>query len=227
MATTPSPVDNVFEFRGVEDLFYAPILEDSEVNYTTGTPKRLAYTATISKEVESSSEAHYYDNKPMIIVNAKGAETFTLTIAPLKLETLADITGQAFDSELGMLIEGEIKPKFFAVGYKTKGTDGYWRYVWKYKGSFAIPSEEVNTESDSIDTTNTELTFTAISTVHKFEHKEVSGSTTSTVNRPITGIVLDERYGKMSQQLKDNWTGKVYTPELIKSESTSTVNLSK
>lgn len=206
MAT--NAVDNVFEFRGVEDLFYAEVTEDSENQFSTGTPKRLSYTATISKEVESSSETHYYDNKGMIVINAKGAETFTLTVAPPKLETLAEITGQAFDAASGMLMEGDVTPKYFAIGYKTKGTDGNWRYCWKYKGQFAIPSEEVNTESDSIDTTNTELTFTAINTIHKFA--QTIGDVTT--NKAMSGIVVDERYGGMTEAMKEAWTKKVWTP---------------
>lgn len=219
MAT--SAAANVFEFRGVEDLYFAEVLEDSEENYTTGTPKRLGYTATIAKEVETSSETHFYDNKGMIVINAKGAETFTFTVAPPSLAILAEITGQAFDAQAGMMIEGNIKPKMFAVGYKAKGTDGFWRFVWKLKGQFAVPSEEVNTESDSIDTTNTELTFTAVSTVHKFEYSDNingDGTTggTATITDNITGIVIDERYGFMTQALKDGWHDKVQTPETVK-----------
>lgn len=217
MAT--SAVDNVFEFRGVEDLFYAEITEDSETQFSTGTPKRLSYTATISKEVESSSETHYYDNKGMIVINAKGAETFTLTVAPPKLEVLADITGQAFDPDSGMLMEGDITPKYFAIGYKTKGTDGYWRFCWKYKGQFSIPSEEVNTESDSIDTTNTELTFTAVSTIFKFA--QPSGETS--VTKTMSGIVVDERYGGLTDEMKAAWTKKVWKPTDVHNKVVQTV----
>lgn len=217
-----SPKDNVFEFRGVEDLYYAEVIEDSEENYTTGTPKRLSYTATISKEVETSSETHFYDNKGMIVINAKGAETLTLTVAPPKLEILADITGQGFDDSTGMLIEGPVKPKIFAIGYKTKGTDGYWRYVWKNKGSFAIPSEEVNTESDSIDTTNTELTFTAIQTVHKFTYKTSTndGQYTDNHEESVSGVVVDERYAPNASVIS-GWLDKVQTPSTVQGITTS------
>lgn len=210
-----SNVGNAFEFRGVEDLYYAQVTEDSEANFTTTTPKRLAYVATIAKEVESSSETHYYDDKGMIAITAKGAETYTLTVAPPPLATLAHITGQAFDATKGMLIEGEITPRQFAIGYKAKGTDGFWRFVWKYKGVFAIPSEEVNTESDEINTTNTELTFTAVNTIHKFGYRddvaaEASGST-AYLTKSISGIVVDERYGRADNL--DDWFTKVMTPE--------------
>lgn len=210
---TANPANNVFEFRGVEDLYFAEVLTDTDESFECGTPKRLSYTATIAKEVETSSETHFYDNAGMIVINAKGAETYTLTVAPPPLGILAEITGQAFDAQTGMMIEGVVKPKMFAIGYKTKGTDGYWRFVWKLKGQFAIPSEEVNTESNSIDTTNTELTFTAISTIHKFSYTDVLGD--GAISAACTGIVLDERYGKMTDALKDGWTSIVQTPETV------------
>ena len=138
--------DSIFEFRGVQDLYYAQVLEDSEEKFTTTTPKRLAYVATIAKEVETSSET----------------------------------------------------------------------FVWKYKGVFAIPSEEVNTESDSIDTTNTELTYTAISTIHKFAYRDdttvvAEGTQTTQRLESITGIVVDERYARADNL--DEWFTKVMTPD--------------
>lgn len=206
---------SVFEFRGVEDLYFAHVIEDSEEKFTTSTPKRLAYVATIAKEVETSSETHFYDNKGMIVIAAKGAETFTLTVAPPALGILAEITGQAFDVTRGMLIEGAVTPRQFAIGYKAKGTDGFWRFVWKYKGMFSIPSEEVNTESDSIDTTNTELTFTAVNTIHKFAYRDdvEAAASGSGVNytESVSGIVVDERYERAGNL--DEWFTKVMTPD--------------
>lgn len=206
---------SVFEFRGVEDLYFAHVIEDSEEKFTTTTPKRLAYVATIAKEVETSSETHFYDNKGMIVIAAKGAETFTLTVAPPALGILAEITGQAFDVTRGMLIEGAVTPRQFAIGYKAKGTDGFWRFVWKYKGMFSIPSEEVNTESDSIDTTNTELTFTAVNTIHKFAYRDdveaASSGSGVKYTESVSGIVVDERYERAGNL--DEWFTKVMTPE--------------
>lgn len=206
---------SVFEFRGVEDLYFAHVIEDSEEKFTTTTPKRLAYVATIAKEVETSSETHFYDNKGMIVITAKGAETFTLTVAPPALGILAEITGQAFDATRGMLIEGAVTPRQFAIGYKAKGTDGFWRFVWKYKGMFSIPSEEVNTESDSIDTTNTELTFTAVNTIHKFAYRDDVEAATSgsgvKYTESVSGIIVDERYERAGNL--DEWFTKVMTPD--------------
>lgn len=199
---------DVFEFRGVDNLVYAEVITDdneTDGGYVTGTVKSLSPVATISKEVETSSETHYYDNLPMIVINSEGADTITATVAPLSLETLCDITGKQFDAETGMMVDGEATPKYFALGYRTKGTDGKYRYVWRFKGQFAMPGEENNTENDGIDTTNTELTFTGISTVHKFDK----------YGKPAKGIVVDERIGNADLTA---FFAEVTTPDNIKTK---------
>lgn len=202
-------MSDIFEFRGVDNLVYAEVISDNnEVDggYVTGEVKMLSPVATISKEVSTSSETHYYDNLPMIVINSEGADTISLTVAPPSLETLCEITGKDYDAETGAMIDGEITPKYFAIGYRTKGTDGKYRYVWRFKGQFAIPSEESSTESDGIETTNTELTFTGISTTHKFSKK----------GKPAKGIVVDERIGKADLS---TFFGTVTTPDTLQAVS--------
>ena len=74
-------MSGIVEYRGVERLVYAEVTEDSADNYTTGTVKSLAGVATISKSTASSTEAHYYDNAPKIVISAEGADTVTLTVS--------------------------------------------------------------------------------------------------------------------------------------------------
>ena len=44
---------------------------------------------------------------------------------------LATITGQNYDSATGALFEGVRDLKYFALGYKTKKTNGDEVYVWR------------------------------------------------------------------------------------------------
>lgn len=179
----------VDEFRGTDNLVYAEVTKDNNEQgegYVTGDVKILAPVAEISKAVETASDTKYYDNKPALTINAEGADTITLTIPALDLPTLADIVGKTYDITLGAFLDGEAIPKYFALGYRLRLTDGTYRYVWRYKGSFAIPDETSQTENAGTDTNNQQLTYTGIKTMHKF-------TKTGTAQK---ALVVDERDGK-------------------------------
>lgn len=164
-------MSKVFEYRGVSNLVYAEVTKDdneTDGGYTTGAVKTLAPVAEIGKTTESSSEAHYYDNQPIVVINSTGSDEITCTVAGIPLDVLADITGQAYDKTLGALIEGPRETKYFALGYKTKKTDGGEVCVWRLKGTFSIPDETHVTEDDGTDANGQEITFTGINTTHEF-----------------------------------------------------------
>ena len=165
------------EFRGCKNLVFAEITADSATAYTTGEVKALAPVAEISKSVETSSDAHYYDNKAAIIIDSEGADTVTFTCAVPDDETLALITGRTYDSTKKMFIESERTQRYFAVGYILgevgEGEDE--RYVWRLKGTFNIPDESSKTVDSSTDASNLSLVFTGIYTDHEFANGKGTG----------------------------------------------------
>lgn len=164
-------MDEITEYRGVEDLVAAEVLTDNnkeEEGYTTGEVFDLAGVAEISKSTSSSNESHYYNNMPAVVVSSEGADEVTLSVSAIPLDILAKITGQKYDELTGTLIEGERETKYFAIGYKTKKTNGDYVYVWRLKGSFNIPESTHATENDGTDANGQELTYTGIKTTHKF-----------------------------------------------------------
>lgn len=158
----------IVEYRGIEGLVYAPITEDSTENFTTGDVKELAGTSELTRSTESSSEAHYYDNMPAVVIESTGSDEVTASVSAIPLDVLADITGQVYDKDLNMFVEGPRENKYFAMGYKTKKTDGTEIYVWRLKGTFSIPESTHATEDDGTDANGQEITYTGISTTHKF-----------------------------------------------------------
>lgn len=170
------------EFRGVDNLVYAEVLTDDSEGYTTGEVKTLAPVAEISKSTETSSETKYYDNLPAIVVNSEGSDEIGVTCAIPNLTTYADVIGKIIDEDTGALIDSEREPKYFALGYRFKKTDGTYRYVWRLKGMFAIPDETSATEDDGTDGNNTELTYTGISTTHAFTKG----------GKPAKAVVVDD-----------------------------------
>ena len=164
-------MDEITEYRGVEDLVAAEVLTDNnneEEGYTTGEVFDIAGVAEISKSTSSSNESHYYNNMPAVVVSSEGADEVTLSVSAIPLDILAKITGQKYDELTGTLIEGERETKYFAIGYKTKKTNGDYVYVWRLKGSFNIPESTHATEKDGTDANGQKLTYTGIKTTHKF-----------------------------------------------------------
>ena len=86
----PDTSQQIFEFRGVDNFYFAEVLQDDENGYSCGTPIHIP-VQEIGKSVDSASEAHYYDNKAMIVVNGESADTITLTLAPPALDKLAKV----------------------------------------------------------------------------------------------------------------------------------------
>lgn len=179
------------EYRGVEGLVFAEVTCDdnesgNDHGYKTGTVKELAGAGKITKSVETNNETKYYDNKPVIVINTKGKDEVQLETSVIPIEILAEITGQKYDSTKGAMVEGPATPKYFALGYITKKTDGEKVYVWRHKGMFSIPDEESNTETDGTDSNGQTITYTGITTTHKF---------TNNNNQGANALVVDDGKG--------------------------------
>lgn len=209
----------IFEFRGVDNFYFAEVTKDDADGYTCGTPVHIP-VQEIGKSTDSASEAHYYDNKAMIVVNSESADTITLTIAPPALEKLAVLIGKSFDASLGMMVDSPRQNRYFAIMYRTKGTDGAYRYVSRLKGQFNIPEETVSTENDGTDTTNTQIQFTGIYTEHEFTKGIYDGA--SWKPSGVKGIVVDERYALADVSTFFN---SVQTPDTVQAASPSVVRV--
>ena len=200
------------EFRGCKNLVFAKITKDDNAEgggYVTSTVKPLAPVAEISKNVETSSEAHYYDNKAQIVINSEGADTVSFTIAIPSDEVLAEITGRTYDSTKKMFIESERSNDYFAVGYilGENGEGDDERYVWRYKGTFNIPEETAATIDDGTDANNMTLEFTGIYTEHIFTNGKGTG---------VKGAAKASYIRKSSNvATADKWFEQVSTPDTV------------
>lgn len=197
------------EFRGCKNLVYAEITADNASSFTTGTVKVLAPVAEISKSVETSSEAHFYDNKASIIIDSEGEDTVTFTIAIPDDAVLADITGRKYDSTKKMFIECEREQKYFAVGYilGEKGEGDDERYVWRYKGTFNIPDETSATEDNGTGANNMSLEFKGIYTDHEF----TNGKGTGTKGSAKAAFIRESAAVATAAQ----WFAQVSTPDTV------------
>lgn len=159
---------DIQEYRGIRGLVAAEVIKDDDTGFECGAPFAVAGVAELSRTTESSSESHFYDNVPAVVIDSTGADEVTITSSAIPFPALAKITGQVYDEAKGTFIEGERENKYFAIGYITKRTDGVEIFVWRLKGKFNIPDSTHATEDDGAEANGQEITFTGINTNHKF-----------------------------------------------------------
>lgn len=210
--------NEVFEYRGVDNVVVAEVLTDdneTDGGYKTGDVKTLVPAAEVGKTTEASSATKFYDNKPAMNVTAEGPDEISIRGAGMDIETLAWINGKSYDPATGALIDGPRKNRYFAVGYRTKDTNGNYRYVWRLKGTFAPPAETVATEDDGTDGTGTELTFTGIHTNHVFSHGVYNEVTKAWEKSTVKGLVVDSSKGLADLS---TFFDQVTTPDTLKAK---------
>lgn len=196
------------EFRGVDNLVYAEVTKDTSEAYETGDVKVLSGAGEISKTTSTSSATSHYDNGPRIVTSSEGSDEITVTCSVPTLAVMGELTGKAIDTETGAFIDTAAEPKYFALGYRFKKTDGTYRYIWRLKGMFSIPDEASKTTDDGTDTNNIQLKYTGIMTTHEF--------TVNGAKETAKGVVVDESDGKCDVS---TFFAQVTTPDDLQAKS--------
>lgn len=186
------------EYRGIRGLVCAEVTTDTAEAFECGTPFAVCGVAELSRTTETTSEPHYYDNVPAIVIDSTGSDEVTITGSAIPFDVLAQITGQYYDETKGLFVEGERESKYFALGYITEKTDGTEVFVWRLKGKFNIPDSTHATKNDGAEANGQELTFTGINTNHRFS--AIGNKTAKAVNVDTsvnTGVTETEFFGEV------------------------------
>ena len=194
------------EYRGIRDVVAAEVITDTTEEFECGEPFSVIWTSQLTRETANSSETHYYDNQPAIVIDSTGADTVGIVGSAIPLDIMARVTGQFYEEETGMFIEGERESKYYALGYVTEDTSGEEVFVWRLKGKFGIPTSTHNTENDGTDANGQELSYTGINTVHKFAKR---GKSEKAVNCYKSKCPLTE----------EEFFASVQTPDTVKASA--------
>lgn len=180
----------IVEYRGVRDLVAAILETDgTELKYKEVFP--VAGVAELSKAVANSSEAHYYDNVPAIVIDSVGADEVTCSTSAIPLDVLAKITGQDYDEDTQTFIEGEAVRPYLAIGYITEDTDGNEIFVWRFKVKASIPDSAHKTKDDGTEANGQEVVFTGVNTAHKFT---ATGKSAKAINHKKSDIITEAEF---------------------------------
>jgi phi13 family phage major tail protein len=186
---------------GVSDLYVAAISADSATAYTAGTPAYFAPVAVVGVAPSVNRETQYADDNPYDTFVSEGETELTLTVTGIPPEMLAAVLGKTFDPTTGRVYDTGATPPDYALGFKSKKSNGSYRYYWYLKGKFSTPSESFETQGDTPAPQTTEIVFTAVSSTYAFD----VGATNEEVKR-VWGDDDTDAFDAT------NWFAQVQTP---------------
>jgi phi13 family phage major tail protein len=207
------PKETIREYRGVQDVYVARVLTDSDEEFTTDTPRYLAGASEVSRTTETSTEKKYYDNSVAMQVSSVSDPEITLTMSAVSNSTLAYATGMRYDETLDVLYHGTYEPVYVSLLFKYSDTAGNDTYTVFYKGLLSVPDGKYSTKTDdAAEGEGTELTYTSQSTEHIFD----------ATGRTETGAEYFVANGNLATAKADltDFYNQVLTPDTIKPVST-------
>jgi phi13 family phage major tail protein len=175
---------NTAEYKsvvGLDDLYIAEVTDGSS-SYSAESPEYFAPAAEASISPAFNREVQYADDRPFDVVQSEGESEIQLTVTALPPEMLAQVLGETFDSGSGRVFDtaDPSSAPEYALGFRSKKSDGTYRYYWFLKGRFSKPSEEFATQGETPDIKQTQIVYTAIKTEYEFD---LDGSNRAGVKR--------------------------------------------
>lgn len=150
---------------GLSDLYAFPLKNDEKGNLAYGAPFKIAPAVSASITPATSDDSFYADDIALISNQTISSIAVELETADIKDEVIAKLMGIEID-EKGVVHDNvnKVAPKI-ALAFRSLKSNGKYKYVVLYKGSFGVGEDEYNTKEDSISFQTTTITATFLPTV--------------------------------------------------------------
>jgi phi13 family phage major tail protein len=132
---------------GLRDLHYALLTKDDETGVTYQDPVKIAGAINAKISPKSNTETLYADDGPAETATSLGEIEVELEVKDLPLSVQAALLGHTVSNGVMIKNAGDTAP-YVAMGFRSKKSNGKYRYVWLYKGKFELPEEEFATQED-------------------------------------------------------------------------------
>lgn len=179
---------------GLRDLYVAELLTDDETGVTYGAPEKLATAVDATITRNGTTDPQYGDDGPVDVIANVGQIEVEITTLDLSLEKQAFLFGHTINADGVLEKSTNDNPKMIAFGFRSLQSDGAYKYVWLYKGQFAVVDDKYQTKGSDVTPQNVSVKGTFIRRLFddKYEGQVVSGT---------DGV---------DQTVIDNWFKQVY-----------------
>lgn len=132
---------------GLRDIHIAIVTSDDSTETVYDAPIKLERAISAKISPKSNSDNIYSDDSVEDVITAFEGVDVEIEVNQLSLESRLILQGAKVVK--GVLIENkdDIAPTI-ALGFKSKKTNGKYRFVWLLKGKFELATDEYDTEAE-------------------------------------------------------------------------------
>lgn len=137
---------------GLDKLYYAGIIPAAGENPAEyDTPQPLAGAISVDVTVEAHDAPLYADDGVLYHAREFKSGKITINVADIGIAAAQALLGVAKDNKNALVFaEGASGPEV-AIGFRSMGADGKYRYYWLYNVVFGVPGANHQTKSDTIN----------------------------------------------------------------------------
>lgn len=147
---------------GLKDFHVCKILTDvAGVGATYDTPVRIPGIISATMSTERSTESYYSDDIVEETFSSFNSISLEVEVSNLSQSERALLLGQKVKKGVSAASADDTASEV-GIMFRSKRTNGQYRYVALTRGKFVEPSESFATESDSLSPQTMTLTFTGI-----------------------------------------------------------------
>lgn len=132
---------------GMDQLYYAIMTDEALETYDT--PKRIPGAITGNVSPTTNSTTLYADDRADEVANSLGDIEIEINPKDLTPDILKDILGATTDSNGALIQSSTDNAPYVALGWRSRKSNGKYRYYWFYKGKFQPNEEEFQTKEDT------------------------------------------------------------------------------
>lgn len=146
---------------GLRDFHVAPLIQDDESGVEYGTVTKIPGIISATMSTERSSESYYSDDVAEDTFSSFSKLTLEVEVSNLSDEERNLLLGQTIQCG-GVMSNKDDVAQEVGIMFRSKKTNGKFRYVSLFKGKFVEPDESYASESDSLEAKTMTMTFTAL-----------------------------------------------------------------
>lgn len=166
---------------GLSDLYAFPLTADTKDVLTYGAPFRVAPAVSASISPNTSDDSFYADDQALIANQTISSVSLELETADIPDNVVAKLMGLNVD-EKGVVIDNiRAQAPNVALAFRSLKSNGKYKYIVLYKGSFGTGEDSYQTKEDSITFQTTTITGTFLPTIH-------DGNWRASVNEDAEGV---------------------------------------